>query len=210
MSIRLMIADDDLLISESLKIIFGMDDDFEIVACVENGLEAVKICINEKVDVALLDVRMPIMNGIEATKLITQKTNTKILILTTFDEDEYICDAISNGAKGYLLKNNSSDKIKNAIRTLQDGNFVVQDVVLEKIKTGLNTIVDNGIDKSNFTKRELDIMQCIADGFSNKEISRKLFISEGTVKNYITSILNKTGLKHRTQIAIYFLKGGRL
>ncbi|MDI3310845.1 MAG: response regulator transcription factor, partial [Thermoanaerobacterium sp.] len=180
--------------------------DFEVVSCVDNGLKALEYCMKNPVDVALIDVRMPVLNGVEATKEICTKTDTKVLILTTFDDDEYIFDAIKNGAKGYLLKNNSPDKIKDAIKMLYAGNSVIQDVVLEKIKVGLNDNKNN-IDISLFSKREIEIMELIAKGLSNKEIAKRLYISEGTVKNYITSILNKTGLRHRTQIAIYVSKG---
>lgn len=206
MKIKILIADDDYLIRESLKIILGMDEQLEVVDCVENGLEAVESCIKNFVDIALLDIRMPKLNGVEATKQITEKTKSKPLILTTFDEDEYIKDAIKYGARGYILKNNSPDKIISAIKTVYYGNTVMQDVILDKIKEGLDS-EKNPIDESIFTERELDIIKAIAEGLSNKEISCKLFISEGTVKNYITNILSKTNLKHRTQIAIYYLKG---
>lgn len=209
MTIKLLIADDDSLIRESLNIILGMDEEFEIVDCVENGLKAFEICLNKVVDVALLDVRMPVMNGVDAAKQIVNKTKTKVLILTTFDEDEFIQKAIINGAKGYLLKNNSPDKIKDAIKTVYGGNSVIQDVVLDKLKERLNVEKKEKIDESLFTERELDIIKAVAEGLSNKEVAAKLFLSEGTVKNYITSILNKTNLKHRTQIAIYYLKGGK-
>jgi len=206
MKIRLLIADDDSLIRESLKIILGMDENIEIVDTVDNGLKAVEMCTRNPIDIALLDIRMPILNGVEAAKEIAEKTNCKPLILTTFDEDDYIKDAIKNGAKGYILKNNSPEKIINAIKTVYSGNTVMQDEILDKIKEGLN-YKKNYIDESIFTERELDIIKAIAEGLSNKEISCKLFISEGTVKNYITNILSKTNLKHRTQIAIYYLKG---
>lgn len=210
MPIRIIIADDDPLIRESLKIILGMDESFEVVACVENGLKASEICFKETIDVALLDIRMPLMNGVQATKEICQKTGTKPLILTTFDDDDFITEAIKNGAKGYLLKNNPPDKIKDAIKMVYSGNTVMQDTVMEKLKEGLNSGRGHNIDKSQFSQRELEIMDLISKGLSNKEISKELFISEGTVKNYITSVLNKTGMEHRTQIAIYYLNGGKL
>ena len=210
MAIKLLIADDDSLIREGLKIILGMDDSFEIVACVENGLQAVEFCTNNQVDVALLDVRMPVMNGVQAVREIYGKTGTKPLILTTFDDDEFITDAIKYGAKGYILKNNPPDKIKDAIRMVHGGNTVMQDVVLDKIKEGLDTNKSSKLDKSLFSERELEIMEHIAKGLSNKEIAKELYISEGTTKNYITSILNKTGLEHRTQIAIYYIHGGKI
>ena len=208
MAIKVLIADDDILIRESLKIILSLDEEFEVVHCAENGLEAVEKCISHEIDIALLDVRMPVMNGVEAVKEITMKTTTKILILTTFDEDEYIFKALKNGARGYLLKNNSPEKIKDAIKTVFGGNTVMQDVILDKFTQGFRSPQLDKIPKADFfTEREREIIKAIAEGLSNKEISSKLYISEGTVKNYITSILNKTDLKHRTQIAIYYLKG---
>lgn len=208
MAIRIIIADDDSLIRESLKIILGMDDEIEVVKCVEDGLKAVEACVAHHVDVALLDVRMPVMNGVEAARKITSETNAKTLILTTFDEDDYIMEAIKNGARGYILKNNTPDKIIAAIKTVASGSAVMQDVVMEKVKE--NLAMDKKMDDSLFSQREMDVIKEIAKGLSNKEIAAKLYISEGTVKNYITSILSKTGLEHRTQIAIFYLKGGKM
>lgn len=204
LAIRLLIADDDSLIRESLKIILSMDEAFEVAACVENGQKAVEYCLKDNIDIALLDVRMPVMNGVQAVKEISLKTKTKTIILTTFDDDEFIFEAVKNGAKGYLLKNNSPDRIKEAINMVYAGNSVIQDIALEKLKEGLN-VKKRKFDESLFSERELQIMKLISKGFSNKEISKSLYISEGTVKNYITSILDKTELSHRTQIAIYYM-----
>jgi len=218
-NIKVLIADDNSFISEGMKIILGTFEGFEVVATVQNGREAVAYCERHEVDVALLDVRMPEMNGVEATRLITERTATRPLILTTFDDDEYIVDAIANGARGYLLKNNDPDRICDAIRTVYYGHSVLQDTVMEKLKSGVagakNESNQNaaapdqgsGIDRSLFTERELNVMALIAKGRTNKEISNQLFLSEGTVANHVTSILGKTGLTHRTQIAIYYLTG---
>lgn len=237
MKIKVLIADDNSFIREGMKIILATFEEFEVVATVSDGAEAVDYCRSHEVDVALLDVRMPNMNGVEATRLLTEQTKAKPLILTTFDDDEYILEAVRSGARGYLLKNNDPERIRDAIKSVYNDHHVLQDVVLEKIKSNLSTSpqanpqtgreTHNGhasasepvqpaavpasgsdrIDRSLFTERELDIMAQIARGLSNKEISKKLFISEGTTANYITSILNKTGLAHRTQIAIYYLTG---
>ncbi|MFC5402509.1 response regulator [Cohnella soli] len=212
-----------------MKIILTTFADFEVVGTVEDGAEAVDYCRNNEVDVVLLDVRMPNMNGVEAARLIVAETKAKPLILTTFDDDEFVLEAVKAGARGYLLKNNDPERIRDAIKSVHNDHHVLQDVVLDKIKSNLlnaNTstapsaapsaaasaptkAADSGslIDRSLFTERELDVMTQIANGLSNKEISKKLFISEGTIANYITSILNKTGLEHRTQIAIYYLTG---
>jgi len=235
MKIKVLIADDNSFIREGMKIILNTFGDFEVLATVDDGREAVEYCKAHEVDVALLDVRMPNMNGVEAAKRLTEETSTKPLILTTFDDDEYILDAIRFGAKGYLLKNNDPERIRDAIKSVHNGHSVLQDVVLDKLKSqvaggtagnpsapqpvagqqeAVETPKDAGVgrdscpfDRSLFTERELEVMSLIAQGLSNKEISKELFISEGTTANYITSILNKTALSHRTQIAIYYLTG---
>ncbi|WP_054022916.1 response regulator transcription factor [Bacillus sp. FJAT-28004] len=215
MKIKVIIADDNPFIREGMKIILATFDEFEILATVQDGQEAVDFCRENEVDVALLDVQMPNMNGVEATKLISEQTRTKSLILTTFDDEAFILDTFRNGAKGYLLKNNEPERIRDAIITVYNGHNVLQDAVLDKLKSSLlpdkdkDKKEDRGskIDRSLFTDREHDIMSLIAKGLSNREISKKLFISEGTIANHITSILGKKGLTHRTQIAIYFLTG---
>ncbi len=209
MKIKVLIADDNSFIREGMKIILSTYEEFEVLETVNDGQEALDYCKKHDVDIALLDVRMPNMNGVEATKLICEETKTKPLILTTFDDDEYILEAVKNGAKGYLLKNNDPERIRDAIKGVYNGQTVMQDVVLDKIKCNLleNKEEESKIDKTLFTERELSIIALIAKGFSNKEISKQLFISEGTIANYITSILGKTGLEHRTQIAIYYLTG---
>ncbi|PFN19393.1 response regulator transcription factor [Bacillus cereus] len=209
MKIKILIADDNSFIREGMKIILNTYEEFEVVDTVNDGKEAVEYCKKNEVDIALLDVRMPNMNGVEATKFICEETKTKPLILTTFDDDEYILDAVKNGAKGYLLKNNDPERIRDAIKGVYNSQTVMQDVVLDKIKSNLMETKEeeSKIDKSLFTERELSIIALIAKGFSNKEISKQLFISEGTIANYITSVLGKTGLEHRTQIAIYYLTG---
>jgi DNA-binding NarL/FixJ family response regulator len=210
MKIKIIIADDNSFIREGMKIILSTFQEFEVLETLSDGREAVDYCIDNDVDIAVLDVRMPNMNGVEAAKLITENTKTKPLMLTTFDDDEYILEAVKNGARGYLLKNNDPERIKDALISVYNGNTVMQEAVLDKIKEYLkedNHSKEDKIDKNLFTERELDIIGLIAKGYSNKEISKSLFISEGTVANYITSILGKTGLEHRTQIAIYYLKG---
>jgi len=209
MKIRVLIADDDALIREGLKIILQTDERFEVAACVDNGLQALDCCRQNKIDIALLDVRMPVMDGLQAAMRISGETETKPLILTTFDDDSFIMEAVKNGARGYLLKNNSPSKIMDAIKMVWEGGIVMQDVAMDKIKDLLSEPKRHSIPEDLFSERELDIIRLIARGLSNKDISKELFLTEGTVKNYISSILNKTGLEHRTQIAIYYLTGSR-
>ncbi len=207
MKIKVLIADDDALIREGLKIILEADGRFEIGACVENGLQAVQGCMDGKADVALLDVRMPVMDGLQAAREISGRTAAKVLILTTFDDDEFIFNALKNGAKGYLLKNSPPARIMDAVKMVYDGGTVLQDVAMDKIREGLTGQKKADIPSGLFTDRELDIIKLISKGLSNREIAGELFMSEGTVKNYISAILDKTGLEHRTQIAIYYLTG---
>ncbi|HOJ11040.1 MAG TPA: response regulator transcription factor, partial [Clostridiales bacterium] len=165
-------------------------------------------------DIVLMDIRMPVMDGLAAAKSISSGTSVRPLILTTFDDDEFIINAIKSGAKGYLLKNNPPERMKDAIKLVHDGGTVMQDAVMDKLKESIDgiditkkkskgSIADTLF--SRFSEREMEVIELISKGMSNKEIAGKMFISEGTVKNYITSVLNKTGLEHRTQIAIYYL-----
>lgn len=210
MAIKILIADDNSFIREGMNIILSSYEDFEVVASVDNGQEAVDYCISHMVDIALLDVRMPITDGVAATKEIAEQTNTKPVILTTFDNDEYILGAIRNGAKGYLLKNNEPSHIRDALKSVYYGTSIIQDEMLEKLKTSLSNYENfetTPLDITGFTKREQEIMAYIAKGYSNKEIASHMYISVGTIANYITTILQKTGLQHRTQIAVYYLTG---
>ena len=207
MPIKVLIADDDALIREGMKIILQTDERFEVAACVENGLKAVEYCGREKVDVALLDVRMPVLDGLQAAREISQKTETKPLILTTFDDDDFIVNAVKNGARGYLLKGSSPSRIMDAIRVVYEGGTVMQDVAMDIIRNELSAGRKNSIPVGLLTDRETEIVTLVSKGMSNREIAARLFMSEGTVKNYISVILDKTGLEHRTQIAIYYLTG---
>lgn len=204
MSIKVLICDDDSLIRESLKLLLPLKADIEIVGVAEDGEEAINICTKENVDVALLDIRMPKVSGVEAVKKIVSKSNTKCLILTTFDEEDYINEAIEYGAKGYILKSSTPEQIAQSITSVYNNTIVMNENVLNKFQGKSNQTQFN---KYEFTEREKDIIIAISEGLSNKEISKKLFISEGTIRNYITIILDKTNLEHRTAIAVNYLKG---
>lgn len=204
MAIKIMICDDDALIRESLEILLPLKGDIEITALATNGIEAIEKCKNTDIDVALIDIRMPVMNGVEAIKEIVKETNTKCLVLTTFDEEDYVNEALEEGAKGYILKNNSPEQIVNSIVAVYNNTIVMNEDILDKIKS---KHVAPTIKKTSFTEREIEIVKLISEGLTNKEIGKMLFISEGTVRNYITNILEKTQLEHRTAIAVNYLKG---
>ena len=207
MAIRVLIADDDPLIRQGLEVIISRDKSFKLVASVADGRQAVETCKAGRIDVALLDIRMPVLNGVDAVKQITASTDVKCIILTTFEEDELVSEAVKNGARGYLLKGKSAEQIKDAIRVVFNGSTVFQDSVFEKLRAGTGS---QHFDDSIFSERELEVVRLIAEGMSNRDIADRLFLSEGTIKNYISSILSKLDLKKRTQIAVYYLKGGKI
>ena len=182
------------------------DEHIEIMKVFGDGMDAIEYCSKEKVDIALLDVRMPRINGIQATREIVKRSNTKVIILTTFDEDEYIAEAMKFGARGYILKNSTSNKILDTIKNIYMEDLMCKSIAwLGKEVFGEETLGnEKGI--SSFTRKEKEIVKEIASGLTNKEIAKKLFISEGAVKKYINSILSKTGLVNRVQIAMYYLK----
>lgn len=210
--IKIIIVDDDTLIRESLKIIIGIDKDIEVVKTLENGKECIDFLAKHNVDVVLLDMRMPVMNGEEVLSEIEKRNiDTKVLILTTFDEDNLINSAIKYKTSGYLLKSSKPDKIISAIKSVALGNGVFESDIVSKLalssKESNVENSDKNIESYDLTYREKEIVRLIAKGLSNKEISGEIFLSEGTVKNHITSILSKMDLKHRTQIAIEYLQG---
>lgn len=203
---KVLIVDDDALIRESLKLLLDMEEDIEVVGTASNGQEAFDICKEERPDVVLMDIRMPVMDGVLGTKLIKGSfKDVRVMILTTFKDDEYIREAIKNGAEGYILKNQSSDSIIDCLRAVYKGNAVFQ----KDIADALTSMMEKEKRKKpdiDLTLRETEIMRLISEGLSNKEISAKLYLSEGTIRNYVTALLEKLELRDRTQLAIYYLK----
>ena len=214
--IKVIIADDSDFVRDGMKIILDVDDDFEVLGSAANGREAIELAEKEKPDVFLMDIQMPEMDGIEATKYIVENDLGKVLILTTFDDDELVKQALKNGAKGYLIKNHTPDHLKQMIKSVYNGTGVMEGSILETLAAKADipggdasndSSLGEGFDTTGYSERELDIVKAVAEGLSNKEIAAKLFISEGTVKNYITSILSKENLSHRTALAVYYLTG---
>ncbi|MBR3634922.1 MAG: response regulator transcription factor [Lachnospiraceae bacterium] len=207
--IKVIIADDSDFVRDGMRIILEVDDDFQVMGCASNGREAIEIAQKEAPDVFLMDIQMPQMDGIEATKEIVSRSLGKVLILTTFDDDDLVRQALAAGAKGYLIKNHTPEHLKQMIKSVYNGTGVMEENILESLTGSASQQSSSaaGFDESVFSARELEIIKAVADGLSNKEISEKLFISEGTVKNYITTILAKEGLSHRTALAVYYLTG---
>ena len=211
--IKVIIADDSDFVRDGMKIILDVDEAFEVLGCASDGRGAIELAEKEKPDVFLMDIQMPGMDGIEATKYIVEHDLGKVLILTTFDDDVLVKQALSAGAKGYLIKNHTPEHLKQMIRSVYQGTGVMEESLLKSLAENASaaqkkeTPEGNGFDPSGYSERELEIVSAVAEGLSNKEIAAKLFISEGTVKNYITAILSKENLSHRTALAVYYLTG---
>lgn len=204
--IKVIIADDSDFVRDGMRIILEVDEDFEVIGCARNGREAIELAQKSTPDIFLMDIQMPEMDGIEATKYIVENKLGKVLILTTFDDDELVQNALKNGAKGYLIKNHTPEHLKQMIKSVYNGTGVMEDVILENLAKNTD-MKASGFSEEGYTAREMDIVRAVAEGLSNKEIANKLFITEGTVKNYITSILAKENLSHRTALAVYYLTG---
>ena len=204
--IKLIIADDEMLIRTGLKIMLEASGNVEVLALAESGRAALEACKEYQPDVVLMDIRMPESNGIEGTKLIKEAfPEVKVLIVTTFQDTEYIVEAVQNGASGYLLKDSSPEAILDGIKVAMSGKVVMDTVISEALLT--NTTVEKpatfDAEKWGLTPREVELIQQVAQGLSNKEIAQTLFLSEGTVKNNISTILSKLELRDRTQLVIF-------
>ncbi|MFA9558364.1 response regulator [Evansella sp. AB-rgal1] len=205
--IRILIAEDQCMVRHGLKMMIETDEELRITGEAKNGKEAVLLCENQDFDIAILDIRMPVMDGLEAARIIHGRwPSITVLMLTTFNDDEYALEALKIGAKGYMLKDGEPEELIRAIRSCLSGGLSLQDSVAAKVLPRLmkQTVMEK-VDPS-ITPRELDIMKRIGEGRSNKEIAEELGLSIGTVKNHITIILDKLELRDRTQIAIYAIK----
>ncbi len=203
--IRLLLVDDESLIRRGLKALLKLEADLQVVGEADNGQTALAQVEALQPDVVLMDIRMPLMDGVAATKAITERfAQTNVLVLTTFDKDEYVTQALLNGAAGYLLKDTPSEEIAQAIRAVHKGYTQLGPGLGKKVITQISTSVKpspEGWDE--LTPREQEILQLIATGASNKEIAQTLFIAEKTVKNHVSSILSRLNLRDRTQAAIF-------
>lgn len=207
--IKVLIVDDQQLIRDGLEMILSVYEHIQVLGTAENGKESITKMSQLHPDVILMDIRMPIMDGVKATKLIKERDpECKVIILTTFDEDDYIFEALNNGANGYLLKDVKSDEIVKGIETAYAGETLLEPKVATKIVRALtnqnHTTTEKKIDLRlrELTARELEIAKLVSQGKSNKEISQELCITEGTVKNHLTKILSKLEVRDRVQLAL--------
>ena len=212
-----MVADDQALIRESLKIILSAHPDIEVVATVEDGNHVLSSIPQTHPDLILMDIRMPGMDGVLATKEVKEHyPDIKIIILTTFDDDEFVFSALKFGASGYLLKGVSMEGLYQAIKTVISGGAMINPDIATKVfrlfSKMANTnyaisVNDNNV--NNLSNAEWKVIQQVGFGLSNKEIAQKLYLSEGTVRNYLSSILSKLELRDRTQLAIWAVQTGQ-
>ena len=203
---KLILIDDDCLVVSALKMILEAQPDFEIAATAEDGSAALTLYREHQPDVLLMDIRMKEMSGLDAAEQILREfPEAKILLLTTFSDDEYIIKALRTGARGYLLKQDYQN-IAPAIRAVNSGQNVFGSEIISKLPDLIRKPPAFAYAAHDISDRELDIIRLIAEGLSNKEIAAQLFLSEGTVRNYLSSILDKLGLRDRTQVAVFYLQ----
>ena len=214
--IKILIADDQDLIRESLKIILDMNSDIKVIGLAENGNKVLEIVQKHLPDIILMDIRMPELDGVLCTKIIKEKyPDVKIIILTTFDDDEYVFYALKYGASGYLLKGCSVQELTSAIHTVMNGGSILNAGVITKVvklfsqmaQANISMEID-GRNAEELNRTERSIASLVGRGLSNKEIAEKLFLSEGTIRNALSSALSKLNLRDRTQLAIWAVQTG--
>lgn len=205
--VSILLAEDQVLVRQGLKMMIETDPELKVTGEANNGKEALRLCQGNTFDIAILDIRMPEMTGLEAMGVIRKNwPETKILVLTTFNDEDYALEALKNGANGYMLKDADAEELIRSIRSCLKGGLAIEDQVAAKV---LPALIQNNQEVEvdpNLTKRELDIIIGVGQGLSNKEISQQLYLSVGTVKNHISVILDKLDLRDRTQLAIYALR----
>lgn len=207
--IRLLLVDDQNLICQGLQAVLTQEPDLKVLGCAENGQVALELVASLQPDVVLMDIRMPIMTGIEATRLINEQfPNIKVLVLSTFDDDRDIAQSMRAGAKGYLLKDMPAPELAEAIRLVHRGYSQMAPGLMERL---VMKVPDSDEAKSQSAPEELtqlpprerDVLHLIGQGCTNREIATQLHLAEGTVKTYVTHLLNRLTLKNRSQLAIY-------
>jgi DNA-binding NarL/FixJ family response regulator len=204
---KVLLVEDQSIVRQGLKMILEQDPNITVTHEAENGKQALEIMEKHIIDFIMMDVRMPVMNGIEATRIIKERwPDTKILILTTFNDDEYAMQVLKDGANGFLLKTSEPAKLIDAVYSCMKGGLTLHDEVAAKVMPRLLRQNEKPEIDIELSPRELEITRLVGEGLTNKEISATLHLSVGTVKNHITQILQKTDLRDRTQLAIYAVK----
>ncbi|WP_100372309.1 response regulator [Bacillus sp. FJAT-45037] len=205
--IRILLVEDQGMVRQGLKMMIETDPELRVAGEAANGQEALTLCESNHYDLIIMDIRMPIMDGLEAMKIIhKRKIDQKVLILTTFNDDEYALQALRNGARGYMLKDADAKELIRAIRSCLAGGMSLEEHVAAKVMPKLIKQSEKSDVDSSITTRELAIMKLVGEGLSNKEIAEELYLSIGTIKNNISNILDKLQLRDRTQLAIYAIR----
>ena len=208
---KVIICDDQALIRDSLEMLLNLEKDIEVVACAENGDQAIELTQKHQPDLVLMDLKMPGLNGIAATREIRKQfPGMKILVLTTFADDEWVFDAIRAGASGYILKDTPRGELLKAIRGTIAGQAFVDPTVAGKLMAQFSSQQQQPASQvtDKLTEREIEVLAQLAHGFSNVEIAKRLHLSEGTVRNHISAILTKLEVSDRTQAAILAIQHG--
>jgi DNA-binding NarL/FixJ family response regulator len=204
--VRIVIADDHLVVRTGFAELLDTQPDFQVVGTAADGAEAVRICRELTPDVVLMDVRMPVMDGIEATRRVTGDGGPKVLILTTFDLDEYVYDALRAGASGFLLKDVTAERLFDAVRVIAAGEALLAPAVTRRLIGEFTRLGPrSGASAkalSALTPRETQVLRLVAEGLSNPEIAARLVVTEETVKTHVSRVLNKLGLRDRTQAVV--------
>ena len=206
---KIIIVDDDVLVAGALKTILEMDSEIQVCSTGQDGKDAIVLYRTFRPDVLLMDIRMQNVSGLEASRQILEEDpQARILLLTTFSDDEYIVKALTYGVKGYLLKQDYQN-ILPAIKAVYAGQTVFGTEIVSRIPELLQEKKTYDWKAHDISEKELQVIALVAEGLSNREIAGELFLSEGTVRNYISSILDKLGLRDRTQLAVYYLNTQR-
>lgn len=209
--IRVLICDDQAVVCEGLQAILSTSTGIQVVGIANDGEQAVDLVTREQPDVVLMDLKMPVMNGIQATRAIrTQFSNVAVIILTTYDFDEWVFDAIHSGASGYLLKDTPRDRLVEAIRGTVAGKTFVDPQVAGKLfeRISRGSVPPDMEVLNMLSEREVEVLKLLSQGLANPEIAARLYLSEGTVRNYVSSILTKLEVSDRTQAALLALRAG--
>ncbi|MBC8162247.1 MAG: response regulator transcription factor [Roseiflexaceae bacterium] len=209
---RVIICDDQATVRDGLRLMLGLEPDIEVVGAAQNGADAVELAAKTVPDVVLMDLQMPVLNGIEATRQITRRfPNTRVLVLTTYDADEWVFDAIRAGAVGYLLKDTTREDLVAAVRGTSAGKTYIDPTVagklLQQFARGNAPAVASML-ADQLSERELEVLRLLARGLSNPDIANALHLSEGTVRNYVSGLFTKLGVADRTQAAVLALRHG--
>jgi DNA-binding NarL/FixJ family response regulator len=209
--VRVLICDDQVVVCEGLEMILNADPEIEVVGLAYDGAEALELIPSTQPDLVLMDLKMPVMNGIHATREIKKNTpEIKVLVLTTFGEDEWVFDAVRSGADGYLLKGTPREKLVAAIKGTAAGEAHIDPAVGGKLmaQVARNPSPGDTTVTADLSDRELDVLKMLAQGLTNAEIAERLFLTRGTVRNYVSAILNKLDVEDRTQAAILAVRHG--